>query len=133
MSAALALLLLATVAGTPAPAAADHEVYGVVLTIDPASLKQLLDEGRRLVALDLRPAAEFGRGHLPGARSLPATELRARVADVPRGPLLVLYTAASTDDAVAAYHFLRAHGYPRLFVLEQGLAAWRARGYPLEP
>jgi rhodanese-related sulfurtransferase len=132
MNAALALLLLAAVAAVPAPAAADHRAYGVVLTIDPASLKQLVDEGKRPVPIDLRPAAEFGRGHLPGARSVPVGELRARLGDVPRGPLLVLYTASSTDDAIAAYHFLRARGYPRLFVLEHGLAAWRAHGYPVE-
>jgi len=41
--------------------------YGL---IDEAELKALLDSGRDMVLLDVRPDYEFARGHLPGALNL---------------------------------------------------------------
>lgn len=32
----------------------------------------------------------------------------------------------------ADIHFLRRHGYRHLLLLEDGVGAWTARGYPLE-
>lgn len=125
---AAAVALLVTAA---AVAHASHPAYGPVLTIDPDSLKRLYDERRDAMPVDLRRPAEFGRGHLPGARSLPLDELRTRAGEIPRTAVVVLYCACPPDEVFRAYHFLKSRDYARVFVLEEGFAGWAARGYPV--
>lgn len=64
---------------------------------------------------------------------MPLAELRGRIEEIPRGGLVVLYCAGKTLEANGACQFLRGRGYANVFVLEDGIAAWQACGYPLEP
>ena len=41
--------------------------------------------------LDIRPASEFESGHLPLARSIPFDELEARLSELPRDKIIVIY------------------------------------------
>src|ERR671922_2788138 len=88
-------------------AAAGHPVPPSVLTMDVAALKALLDQGIRPVSVDLRPLAEYQRGRIPGARSVPLEELRRRWIEVPRDRTVVLYCACPEDTVHAAYYFLQ--------------------------
>jgi rhodanese-related sulfurtransferase len=44
-----------------------------------------------VVVLDVRPAAEFAAGHIRGAVSIPITDLRSRLGDIPDGADVVAY------------------------------------------
>lgn len=88
-------------------------------------------EAGDIVVLDVRPVDEFAAAHLPHARSLPVSELRKRIAELPRGLPVVAYCRGPfclmARDAVDQ---LRNRGY-RAFHLTDGVAEWRARGLPL--
>jgi rhodanese-related sulfurtransferase len=122
---AVAWLLLAS------RAAGDHG-WAPVLTIDAESAKSLIDRGERVEPVDLRSAAEFRAGRLPRARSVPITELRDRVAEVPLLGVVVLYCGCRRDELLSAYQFLRGRRYTNVYVLEGGIDAWLSYGYPLE-
>lgn len=85
-----------------------------------------------VVVIDVRPQDEFTAGHLPYARSLPLTELRKRLKELPRDKPVVAYCrgpfCVMARDAVA---LLQKRGY-RAFKLDDGVAEWRARGLPVE-
>lgn len=85
-----------------------------------------------VVVLDVRPAEEFAAAHLPHARSLPVTEIRKRLAEVPKNVPIVAYCRGPfclmAKDAV---ELLRKKGY-QAFQLGDGVAEWRARGLPIE-
>ena len=119
------LVLVAT------PAQADH-AWAPVLTIDAESAKSLMDSGKPVEPLDLRPEVEFRSGRLPRARSLPLVELRERVEEIPRRGLVVLYCACGSDELLRAYHFLKGRRYGNVYVLEGGIEGWQRLGYPLE-
>ena len=93
------------------------------------------DLARRLsgdvVVLDVRPATEFAAGHIPGARSVPPTELRPRLRGLARGVEAVAYCrgpyCAYADEAVRA---LRRRGV-RAARLEDGFPEWRRAGLPV--
>ena len=121
----LALLALA------GPAAAGHPWTPPLLTIDAASLRQLTEAGRPVLAVDVRPPEAYAGGRLPGARSIPLSSLVARQREVPADALVVLY-AAGLDEAATAYRYLRSAGHTNVFVLEGGFAAWQAHGYGVE-
>lgn len=113
------------------PALAGHP-GGVYLALPPEYVKRLIDEGDQPIFVDLRPAQDFARGRLPGARSVPLGDLRRRVADVPRAGRVVLYCACTHEEMAAAHQFLQDQGYRNISVLDEGVEGWRKRGYPLD-
>lgn len=85
-----------------------------------------------VLVLDVRPADEYGAGHLPHARSIPLAELKKRLAELPKDVPVVAYCRGPfcfmARDAVA---LLRSRGFNALH-LSDGVAEWRARGLPVE-
>jgi len=98
------------------------------------SRKALLGKAKQgeIVVIDVRPEPEYRAGHLPLARSLPLTELKKRLGELPRKKAIVAYCRGPfcmfANEAVA---LLRHHGY-RAARLEDGVAEWQAAGFPIE-
>jgi rhodanese-related sulfurtransferase len=92
-------------------------------------LRRRIDE-RSVVVLDVRPAVEYEAGHIHGARSIPTTELRTRLKDLPKNREIVAYCRGPycvfADEAVAV---LRNNGY-KAFRLEGGFPDWAIQGLP---
>lgn len=99
--------------------------------VDRKALLKKAAAGEVLV-LDVRPADEYATAHLPHARSLPISELKKRLAELPRDTPVVAYCRGPfclmAKDAVA---LLRKQGYSAIH-LSDGVAEWRAQGLPLE-
>lgn len=55
----------------------------------PEAVKLAVDEGRKLVIIDTRPAEAFEKESLPGAVNIPLAEIDARLADYSKETLLV--------------------------------------------
>ena len=99
--------------------------------LEPVTRQELarrLQDGDRLVVLDVRPAAEHAAGHLPGAVSIPVDELRRRLAELPGDREIVAYCrgpyCAFAHEAVAV---LREAGL-QARRLEDGFPEWQAAG-----
>jgi rhodanese-related sulfurtransferase/DNA-binding transcriptional ArsR family regulator len=94
----------------------------------------LLRKARRgeVVVLDVRPRSEYEQQHLPFARSLPVSELRARLAELPKDKPIVAYCRGPfclmSDEAVK---ILAKRGY-RASKLADGVSEWLAAGLTLE-
>jgi len=100
-------------------------------SITRAELIDRLGSDQPPLVLDVRPAAEFLAGHVPGAISLPPAELDDRVTRLPQGDDIVAYCRGPfcvyADDAVRA---LRRRGL-RARRLEDGFPEWRRSGLPV--
>ncbi|HKT60434.1 MAG TPA: metalloregulator ArsR/SmtB family transcription factor [Gemmatimonadales bacterium] len=103
-------------------------------TLEPIPTPELR---RRLAAgdvtlIDVRPADEFAAGHIPGALSIPVTELPARARELAKRKEIVAYCRGPyCVMASTAVELLRRRGYrARRFV--ESVPAWRARGYPVD-
>ena len=101
-----------------------------MVAVDSATLLARLRE-KDVLVLDVRPPEEYRAGHIPGARSMPLTELRGRLKEIPADAKIVAYCRGPycvfSDEAVA---ILRENGFQaeRLTV---GLPDWRAAGLPV--
>ena len=71
--------------------------------------------------LDVRSAAEFRSGHLPGALNIPHTELRQRLGEIPRDRPLLVY-CASGFRSYLALRLLRQRGWSDVRSLSGGLS-----------
>jgi len=105
--------------------------------IEPISaerVKKLIEGGEKFVFVDLRPAGDFQKAHLPGALSIPITELAKRIDEIPKAGRVVLYCACPPGgvDESSSYLMLRGKGYRNVAVLENGFSSWAQRKFPIE-
>jgi rhodanese-related sulfurtransferase len=101
--------------------------------IEAITRDELLSRLRRrnVVVLDVRPAAEYAAGHIPGARSLPPDEVRKRVRTIPKDAEIIAYCRGPfcvyADDAIRALRRRGVHARR----LEDGLPEWERAGLPV--
>jgi rhodanese-related sulfurtransferase len=98
--------------------------------VDRDGLASRLHEGA-VIVLDVRPAAEFGAGHIEGARSVPIGELRKHLKALPSDAQVVAYCRGPycvyADDAVRE---LSRKGF-KAARLEDGYPEWKRAGLPI--
>jgi len=102
--------------------------------LEPVSGEELMQRVRdgQVTVLDVRPAEEYRAGHIPGARSVPVSELRKRLAELPKNREIVAYCRGpQCVMAIEAVELLRKEGF-RAHRMEQGVVDWRARGWRIE-
>lgn len=97
--------------------------------VDREGLATRLNDGA-VVVLDVRPATEFGAGHIAGARSIPIGELRKHLKALPADAQVVAYCRGPycvyADDAVRE---LGRKGF-KAARLEDGYPEWKRAGLP---
>jgi uncharacterized membrane protein YdjX (TVP38/TMEM64 family)/rhodanese-related sulfurtransferase len=104
-----------------------------MLAVD--SLKQQLDAGEDVLMLDVRSAAEFvgEQGHIAAARNIPLDELSARLAELEDHKQRPIRLLCRTDRRSAqAARLLAEAGFADAQVIQGGMTAWRAKGWPVE-
>jgi rhodanese-related sulfurtransferase/predicted transcriptional regulator len=107
------------------------EQRGAEETVERDELLRRVRAGE-VVVLDVRPVEEYEAGHIPGARSIPVGELKARLDELPRDCEIVAYCRGPwCVMAVDAVEFLRAKGF-EAHRLDLGVPEWRARGWRVE-
>jgi rhodanese-related sulfurtransferase len=98
--------------------------------VDREELAARLEHGA-VVVLDVRPPAEFGAGHIAGARSIPISELRQHLKALRKDTDVVAYCRGPycvyADDAVRE---LRRRGF-NASRLEDGFPEWKRAGLPV--
>ena len=142
---------VSTVAGgAPAWAAAGYtlfegvnlpsKAFGEVLegdlsipSLTPHELKARLDRGENMVVLDGRPAEEFKKMNIPGARSCPNAELGHRLGALAPDPeTTVIVNCAGRTRSIIGAQSLRFLGVPNsVHALENGTMGWSLAGYDL--
>jgi rhodanese-related sulfurtransferase len=102
--------------------------------MEPISREELQRRAHKgeVIVLDVRPVEEYGAGHIPGAVSLPLSELTNRLSDVPRNHPVVAYCRGPycvlSVEAVAR---LRDAGFEAVRLVD-GFPEWRDAGLGIE-
>lgn len=102
--------------------------------MEPVAGEELLRRVRSggVTVLDVRPAEEYRAAHVPGAVSIPVSELRERLRELPKDREIVAYCRGPyCVMAIEAVELLRKKGF-RAHRMEQGVVDWRARGWRVE-
>lgn len=98
-------------------------------TVDPTTLRELIDSGRGPRVLDVRTPAEFETVHIPGSYNVPLDLLREHRAELrthlDEDVVLVCRSGARATQAEQA---LVQTGLPNLTVLTGGIVAWQQAG-----
>ena len=84
-----------------------------------------------VTVVDVRGAAEWATGHLPGAMHIPLGHLSDRVAEIPSDRPVVVQCQSGSRSAIAA-SVLERLGLQDVTNLSGGITSWAAAGLPVE-
>jgi rhodanese-related sulfurtransferase len=99
-------------------------------TIGTARLQAMLDGATPPQLIDVRTAAEVGRGAIAGALHIELATLPTRMAELDPAVPYVFYCLSGGRSAQAC-SYLAQRGFGQLYNLEGGIAAWGRAGLPL--
>ena len=103
-----------------------------VPSVDVATLRRWLAEGRRVALCDVRGADEHTEGCIPGAVSLPGFEIVSHALDMAaESDVIVLCSSARTRSLIVARTLIDL-GLSDVMTLDGGALAWRLAGHELE-
>ena len=97
----------------------------------PAELTVLMNRENALV-VDLRPTADFEKGHIPGSKNVQMSQFdpeHKKLAGARALPVVVV--CRTGQSAAQAAKRLRKAGFERVHVLEDGIDAWQRADLPL--
>lgn len=97
----------------------------------PGELTVLMNRENALV-VDLRPGADFAKGHIPGSKNVQMSqfdpESKQLVAARALPVVLVCKTGATANDSARR---LKKAGFQNVFVLDGGIGGWQQADLPL--
>jgi adenylyltransferase/sulfurtransferase len=100
-----------------------EEGLGAELEVSPKGLKELIDDGREMVVLDVREPFEYEIAHLNNAKLIPLAQLAGRVNELDTARPIVVYCHTGQRSAQAV-RFLNGLGFKKAKNLKGGIKAW---------
>lgn len=103
-------------------------------TLKPTSMEELWEriQTRQVTVIDVRPPEEYRQGHIPGAISVPLTEIRSRLDSIPRDRQAVAYCRGPYCVlSLQAIQILRGAGF-KVTRMREGIPEWKQAGFPVE-
>ncbi|WP_085522932.1 TOBE-like domain-containing protein [Tuberibacillus sp. Marseille-P3662] len=103
-------------------------VYAV---IDPAAI-QVLTNAQEAVStrmnqiIDVRDPKEFDEEHIPGAKSMPLSEIEERHSELQSDINIMVVCNRGGQRSQKAMELLEEKGYQHVWILEGGMACWKA-------
>jgi rhodanese-related sulfurtransferase len=100
--------------------------------ISLADARARLDAGTAIF-IDVRTGSDYSAGHIPGALTITAKDLDARITALPAGSLIITYGDSARPEAgQRGAQIFMDQGYPRMLALEGGFQDWQKAGNPVE-
>jgi len=100
--------------------------------VSAAQATQLINREDALV-IDVREPAQYGAGHVLGAKNVPFARLESAGGELPkRKDKPVIVYCDNGDRAARAIAALKKQGFTRVASLTGGLAGWQQAGLPVE-
>ncbi len=120
----LVVALLAVLALTSAAcSSSEAPSSGGYSTITVQDLQALTGAGEKLNIVDLREAALYRAGHIPGARNIPFEQFNDRINELDPDSKIVLVCHSGPMGDISG-QLLAERGYPNVSNVRGGMTAW---------
>jgi rhodanese-related sulfurtransferase len=107
-----------------------------VATVSTEQAKAIADAYSHII-LDARKPADYHAGRIPGALSLPVSDLDAHFNEIavlltPAQPVMVYCSGKDCDESLKLAETLIAAGFTNVALFEGGISAWQDAGLQVE-
>ncbi len=92
-------------------------------TLSLAQFKENMKDSDKPLLIDVREKHEFDRGHIPGAKNYPLSQLKDKIKDIPQDKKVLLYCQSGMRSKQAG-RVLSKHGHRSLMHLRGGISVW---------
>jgi len=106
-------------------------VQGDKGSVDPLAATEMINH-QQAVVVDVRPSADFHKGHIINAISIPSNGFASQIATLNKHkerPIIV--SCRSGAQSTAACNQLRKAGFEQVYNLKGGLLAWQSANLPV--
>ncbi|WP_372714959.1 sulfurtransferase [Ilyobacter sp.] len=121
--------------------------------VSPEKAKEIMENNKNVVVLDVRKTTEFLIGHIPGAVDIWRTDISADDSEYPFGGMrasaekmknvlgnygvdsdthILIYDAKADYDAARLWWILDMYGHKKISLIDGGIDGWEEAGLPLE-
>jgi rhodanese-related sulfurtransferase len=108
-----------------------HTLLGGKNNIDPQQATLMMNH-EDAVVVDVRPMADFGKGHIKNAVNIPINGFSNQIGQLEKNknnPIIV--SCRSGNQSQMACRQLRKAGFEKVFNLRGGIMAWEAANLPV--
>jgi len=91
--------------------------------IDPAEIKQRLNQGEKLNIIDVREDEEVASGMIPGAKHIPLGQVPFRLDEIEQTGEIIMVCRSGNRSGMAC-EYLQAQGFQGLKNMVGGMLAW---------
>lgn len=108
--------------------------FNDIASMEPVNRKQLLAQAKKgeVILLDVRPSDEYAQSHLPFAVSIPISELKKELRNLPKDKEIVAYCRGPyCFFANEAVELLKQQGF-KASRLKDSVHEWASHGLPIE-
>jgi rhodanese-related sulfurtransferase len=97
-----------------------------VKNVSAAEAHELIKSTKNMLVIDVRTSGEFRSGHIPGAKSIPVSEIDSRISELEKyKDTPVLVHCASGGRSPAAVRVLLKNNFSKVHHMNRGLAGWK--------
>ncbi len=114
---------------------AGYLLYGLLQgdkgSVDPMKATEMINH-EQAVVIDVRPSADFHKGHIINAISLPSNGFANQISTLNKHkekPIIV--ACRSGAQSASACHQLRKAGFEQVYNLKGGILAWQSANLPI--
>ena len=102
--------------------------------LEPAKIKEMMDSGRRMAVIDVRPREEYNNMNIPTGVNAPGCEVTYRFADLVSDPdtFVIVNCAGRTRSIIGTQTLLNAGVPNQVAALKGGTMNWQLAGFTLE-
>jgi len=95
---------------------------------------KIYNSGKDYIFIDVRSEEEYTESHIKGALSIPITEIRSSINEIPKDKKIIIYCNGSgCDTSQMAAEALAQNGFSGLYIMGGlGMLEWTNKGYPVE-
>ena len=100
-------------------------------SVDPQAATDLINH-QQAVVVDVRPSADFHKGHILNAVSIPSNGFASQIGTLEKHkqkPIIV--SCRSGGQSASAVHQLRKAGFEQVYNLKGGILAWQSANLPV--
>lgn len=112
--------------GGPDPGFVDGQRYTPADVVHAA-----LARGAAMAFVDARAPSDYVAGHIAGATNVPFYQVALYRDALPKDFWIVAYCGCPHAESGIVHDDLKAHGFTKVTVLDEGYYVWRDRGYPV--